>query len=232
MKVTLLPLLLALAPLPLIHAQSDVLYRETFENDTGADRTLSEVGWRMLLGDEASDFTKFQPTNRTHGPNFRGGSNRSLEAVNSTPTSDDFAVGYLGEEWGEDWNRPALYYTDEHPIDTAEFQIEQISWLQGAGPNPVKIAIRVGDDQWVVSKDDFVGGNNAYFLPTGGEEFVMEFQSAEWLELDVKRGSLMELKGPQPLPTGEITAFGWYLPEGKEPGTSVAFDDFTISGSE
>lgn len=212
-------------------AQAGVVYRETFENDTGEDRSLSEVGWRLLSGENAEDYTKYQPINRVPGRNFRGGSNRNLEGVNNDPTSEDFNEGYLQEAFGKDWNRVALYYTDEYIHDPQSNPIDSIKWLQGAGENPVKVAIRVGDDEWFVSKESFIGGDNPFYLPTGGETFLLHFPTAKWLELEVVRNKSMLLGEEAELPEGEITAFGWYLPEGKKDKSSVAFDDFTINAA-
>lgn len=223
------PLLITiLLMLTALHSVANVIYRETFENDTGEDRNLVESGWFIINGNGGTDFTKGQPVNRVPGADFRGGSNQALDGVNNNPTSDNFRHGYLQEAWGGDWNRHTLYYTDEFPVETSTQDVSSISWLQGSGSNPVKVAIRIDADQWFVSEEDFVGGKNPYFLPTGGEEQELDFPSAKWIALEMRPGQWMRLGEATELPEGDITAFGWYLPKGKKKGSSVAFDDFTI----
>ncbi len=217
----LLPLIAALAVSSILPASAqDVIYREVFGRSGTGSSVVSVYNW------EAYGVNGVDETANTNnagvsadGPGVGSFSNiNSLPAVNSgvtgtTPTNDGRTFFFN--------NASFLAYTTEYAVDRSIFTINTISWDQrGTGP-ALSAAVQIGGS-WYVSQA--LPNPNA----TGvWNTSVLDFGTATWSTLDFTAGSTLAIGSATALPSGNLTAFGFYAASGASGGTRI--DGFTIT---
>jgi len=212
----------------------EVIYRETFGNDSGSVQGLSYADWTGYYGSGA---TLLPSSGNPSGTLFSGnGAPRVAGPVNSDLDSDEPDNGVMDLGFGRLlWPSgggvsPALVYTDEYTIDRSAYDIESFIWNQAnMGSNNFRVALEIAG-QWYVSDTAFSGPTNnssGTFGVNAGEK-TLDFDTAQWRSLNFSPGSTLGNPGSiVALPGGDITSFGLY-------GTYNAtqwFDTYTIAAT-
>jgi len=213
----------------------EVIYRETFGNDSGSDQGLSYADWTGYYGASA---TLLPSSGSTSGTLVSGnGGPRVAVPINSDLDSNEPDNGVLDLGFGRLlWPAgggvsPALVYTDEYAIDRSAYDIEAFIWSQATngGTDNFQVALQIGG-QWYLSDTAFVGPSNGSSgtFDDNGREQTLGFTGAQWRSLSFTPGSTLGSPGAiVALPGGDVTAFGLY---GSYNATSW-FDSFTVAAT-
>ena len=212
----------------------EVIYRETFGNDSGSDQGLSYADWTGYYGSGA---TLLPSSGSTHGniPSLTGAT-KTAGPVNSDLDNDEpdnsiMDLGFGRLLWPSGGGvSPALVYTEEYLIDRSAYDIEAFIWNQAnMGSNSFRVALEIAG-QWYVSDTAFSGPANGSSNNFGANarEKTLDFDTAQWRSLSFSPGSTLGSPGSiVALPDGNINSFGLY-------GTFNAtqwFDTYTISAT-
>ncbi|MCF7817314.1 MAG: exo-alpha-sialidase [Kiritimatiellales bacterium] len=179
-------------------AGADVVYREIFPNDNGADAPFAETGWQVHVGDHGAPLST--QTVRLSG---NTGAPKNLEPVQSAPANAELARGFL---FDQDIGRSQLLWTDECDVGMSAGQDIGISWYQSSdASDPVHLAVRM-DGVWYASVQTFSQGS-AY------KQMVAHIATANWLKLDfIENGTLA--RGTAATPIGvKLEAVGFFIPK-------------------
>jgi len=212
----------------------EVIYRETFGNDSGSDQGLSYADW---TGYYDSDAKVLPSSGNPHGtlvsldgaPRVAGPVNSDLDADEGDNGVMDLGFGRLLWPSGGGVS-PALVYTDEYPIDRGAYDIDSFIWNQAnMGSNSFRVAVEIAA-QWYVSDTAFSGptNNSSGTFDTNAREKMLDFDTAQWRLLDFTPGSTLGSPGSLiALPGGNISSFGLY---GSYNATQW-FDTFTVAAT-
>ncbi|MEM9915763.1 MAG: hypothetical protein AAF911_12445 [Planctomycetota bacterium] len=218
----------------------DVLYCETFANDSGRGLPLADFGWHYHLGPQG--WTQ-QDNGATYGlVNENLGSAAGTIAVAAGVEADSdrgFVVNALGPDGEQDadpfWNQFTHYFTDELTVDRDQFELTEVAFdLALSQPDQVRITVRIGE-QWFASAQSFtttpVNGHEIYGgFAAKAERKNLDPRGEAWLPFSFVPQTTMGLDTqavPVSLPSGDLEAVGLLLaPTGFE-----AFDNITILGS-
>jgi len=213
----------------------EVIYRETFGNDSGSDKALSYADWTGYYGSGA---TELPSTGSTSGTLVSAtGSPIVAPPVNSDLNSDEPDNSVMDDGFGRLlWPSgggvsPALVYTSEYTIDRSAYTVDSFIWNQATNNSAesFRVAVEIGGGQWYVSDTAYVGPYN----PGSGSFDInarqkLLFASAQWRSLSFTPGSTLGSPGSiVSLPDGDITSFGLYGSYNR----TMWFDTYTIAGS-
>ncbi|MEM6561784.1 MAG: hypothetical protein AAF656_09295 [Planctomycetota bacterium] len=175
-------------------ASAEVLYEETFPNDTDAGVTLATVGWQIALGPKAEDATNYQQHAVSEGAGVDGDAG--------------FALNFYGEDF---WDRTTLYWTDEFDGEVAAEA--RFTWHE-AGSDPLHAALCV-DGTWYVNTaaGEHVPGDVYDFANVAVERSV-ELGGEGWHVLNFVPGRVLEVgDAVDALPAGQVTGLGLFAAE-------------------
>lgn len=195
MRKSICCLILLTVLLGWLSACSDVLYREIFPNERGANAGLELSGWKACTGAAA----QFDPSIKTSGVT---GAPRDLEPVSSFPASNDLMHGFMFNP--QRAAAPQLLFTEE--VDLNVEQITQISWYQSSdAPDAVQLAIRL-DGVWYVSDEGFVQDR-------GWAQQAVALPDATWHSLQFSPGKNLEEGRSVKLSGSRVDGIGFYIPK-------------------
>ena len=179
-------------------AGADVVYREIFPNDNGADAPFAETGWQVHVGDHGAPLST--QTVRLSG---NTGVPKNLEPVQSAPANAELARGFL---FNQNFTQSQLLWTDEVAVEIPADRMIGISWYQSSDAgDPVHLAVRV-DGVWHATARTFSHSG-------GYRKMDVAFSADKWLKLDFVENSTLAL-GEAAVPTGaQISAIGFFVPE-------------------
>ncbi len=202
-------------------ANAAVIYRETFPNSGGGNKSLSVEGWEARLRSEdgnsagsTSGFSQF---------NFNSANPAGNPApVNSNPQDASLTNGSVVNFFsGGFWAQPTLYYTNEYTLDRSANTFDSIEWFQNAqsgGSNGYRAAVEIGGS-WYVNDQVFLG----FFSPS------LSISGSNWQSLAF---SNLAISGSAAaLPSGNITGFGLFTDRSSLSSPFEEFDNFTLNAT-
>ncbi|WPJ97261.1 hypothetical protein SH580_06010 [Coraliomargarita algicola] len=191
-----------------IHAHGDVIYSETFDNNTAGNLGSSSIGWSAYVGAFATDISGTIPN---------GGDRMGVADIPGNPSSDGDSY-FFASNTG---NTQDISWTG---IETglSLSNVSSISWRMGNATTAttVKILVQIGGS-WYASSSDFSNSSTytgGTFSSAGAaddvlQEFTFSTDAEDWLELTLNPGVTMSL-GSAPvsdLSSSTITGLGFYV---------------------
>lgn len=224
----LLLLLTTTAPL---RAQN-VVYREVFPNDTGANLNVGSANWQV--NNTTNGTAANVATANTIYLSALNGRPAALAPVASNPISAELARGFYVDSSAGGTGYNSLVWTSEATVPITTFQSALVQWWQGndAAADTDRVAVRVGST-WFVSNQTFaqasgLGGESNF--AANAPLMSLNTNGAQWLLLNFTSGTTLGIAngaGPTSLPTnnGDVTGFGIYM---DNKSSSVRFDTYQI----
>lgn len=231
--------------------QATVIYREVFGSTAVTELDNTNIDWNANF--VGSDGSTLYGTTNTNTYTYFGveqveGRPNNLPNVNAgnVELSQVNSYGYRLASVNNPNGHRSMVWTEEYTVDRSSWQIDTISFYSNNSSTPgvSQLALRVDslntpgdltDDVWVVSSDIFSStGGTAANWPSHGVLHTLNFGTATWKSLTFNplygsgTGSGSDLSAPGSsvaFPSGNITAFGLYIP----PSNSVIrFDTYQI----
>ena len=214
--------------------QASVIYRETF-GAANNDAAPSTVGWfaNVTTLGTVSNSTALIGT----GQNGSGAlTNVNAGGQANTPQANNgFGVIYMFHPTNTPPTPPnrVLMWTNEYLVDRELNSITSIQYQQGnsANADATRVAIRI-DSNWYVSTTETrnTGYENAFANNALNVTLPFSTAASAWSNLTLNPGTSLAigLALSNPLPTGNITAFGLYTDSVTR---TVRFDTFTINAN-
>jgi PEP-CTERM motif len=233
-------------------AQS-VIYRETFGNSTGANASLTSIGWAVhstggLL--RSADAANTGISNQVGGPT--GLANVNAGGVSASETNG-LAFSFASNAATANGNtftagnNPSLIWTNEYTVDRSVNEVTSITFnmFNSATANRARIAIQIST-QWYATNFAFTttatGGASLFATNSESKTFTFSSAAADWRELTFNgsltaNGSALSISAitlAASLPSGNITAFGMFMDPTSTSGgnnSGVRFDTYTINAT-
>jgi hypothetical protein len=218
------------------------LYLENFlrgDGTTSLSVGIPTINWEAYTGSSATDSTN--ASTLVYSTANYGASD--AVAVNSQQSGVVYpaqsAHGFLGGSSASLSFGTALIVTDEYSIDTSAYTVDSFTWAMGN--NNTSIGVRVAvqiDGNWYASNQLFTNTTAVVSytsFPTQAETMTFTFttDANAWRSLSLEVGTSLTISGTtlaSDLPSGTITAFGWYV-EGMTGNSALRLDDYTITGT-
>lgn len=236
---TSLTLLAATLPFaPLQQADAEVLYRNTFGNDTGATIATNHpaIGWQLYRSSVSDQhralvYSAVSSSASGVGISAVAGVEDTIGNVNAPDSlSATLGHGFLTTTATED--RKALYFT-EYLIERTAYNIESFEWdaVVSRADTGQRLALRVGDE-WYVS-DLFKPVVSSSFANAGGAtQISVTLAGTSWYQLTVQLSNPFAIaNSPSALPDGDISAFGLFIEAGLGASNTSRFDNFTVQAT-
>jgi|GEM_PF-2707904 PEP-CTERM putative exosortase interaction domain len=229
----------AAAALPCVASAQTTAYLETFHNTLpSGNANYQTVGWSLYWNQGANI-----AQNRTN-PSPNTGSAISRTHVEDSATSNmgqDQPGGEGGLAFvGSSNVTEAFAFTTEYnnafgPITTDN--IHSVSFLQGNNNETTfRVALRINESWFVteaqqgdvMSGDDFTGNTSGenYTGEKSAVKLTFDLTSESWSTLNFTSGSALSVGSTTTLPSGTVTAFGFFVTLTN--GGTIRVDDFTV----
>ncbi len=235
----------AAASLASVASAQSIAYLETFGNST-SNASYGSVGWNLYWNQSGTGTTAGTAVNRTNPGTTGNPGTLTGAAVNFTAVAGA-ATANIGQEQpgsgtgfafvGATNVTAAFAFTTEYNGASAitTSNIQSISFVQGnSAAATFRAAVQVGGTWYVTASQSgntmtaaqFAGSLDPY-VAGQGVALTFDLTSASWSALNFTPGSALSVGTSATLPTGTVTAFGYFVTMAG--GTTVRVDDFSVS---
>ena len=236
----------AAAALTSVASAQSIVYRETFSNTGNANVSYGNIGWNLYWNQSGTSTTAGTAVNRTNPGTTGNPGNLTGAAVNFTAVAGAATTNIGQQQAGSGTGfafvgatdvTAAFAFTTEYNGTSAitTSNIQSISFVQGnSAAATFRAAVQVGGTWYVTASQSgntmtaaqFAGTLNPY-VAGQGVALTFDLTSASWSALDFTPGSALSVGASTTLPTGTVTAFGYFVTMAG--GTTVRVDDFSVS---
>ncbi|MCC5850013.1 MAG: PEP-CTERM sorting domain-containing protein [Verrucomicrobia bacterium] len=213
-----------IAIVPFSSIEASIVYSEDFEVGGTGNQPLSNAGWVAYVRDDGQLFTG-QGT-----PGFDAGNGNV--AIGNDPEQGQFVFWWPGNS-GDTLDRALVVLessASNYPTGLHTDSLASISWMERTNVEESQwsLALQIDDGNWYVQ-------NRAHDSTTTWSEEIFNFTptASAWSDLNFIAGTSLNVGSEltNPLPSGQITAFGLYgegIYDGSN-GQTQRFDDFTVA---